>query len=243
MAENSPDKNADPGSEASLLSHVEHWVFDLDNTLYPSSEALFSEVDQRMGDFIATRLSLSYEDARKVQKEYFHQYGTTLRGLMIHHDVDPHEFLSHVHTVDVGRLSPNPRLDSVLSRIEGHKVIYTNATTHHARNVLERLGVSRHFPDVFDIIAADFIPKPDIRSYHALLARYDIRPEAAVLFEDVPRNLEPARALGMTTVLIQTDHEWSRFGEIGAHIDHVVDNLTDWLHHALPEIVPDPSEA
>jgi putative hydrolase of the HAD superfamily len=217
------------------LGKVKVWVFDLDNTLYPSTAELFAQVDHRMGEVIARTLDIGYDEARRLQKEYFHRYGTTLRGLMDNHGVDPHVFLDHVHQVDTSRLEANPRLCRALARIAGKKIVYTNSTVRHARAVLDRLGLAEAFDDIHDIVAANFIPKPDIRSYRHLLTRYGIDPSAAALVDDVPRNLEPAHELGMTTVLVRSHHEWAQMGSEGAHIHHVAEDLTAWLEANLPE--------
>ncbi|MDP7241817.1 MAG: pyrimidine 5'-nucleotidase [Rhodospirillales bacterium] len=217
------------GPASATLRQTETWVFDLDNTLYPASTNLFGQIDLRMRDFIARSLNLGLEDARTLQKTYFHTYGTTLRGLMEHHAVDAHAFLDYVHDIDIDALSPSPALDTALTRLSGRKLIFTNASTDHARRVMKRLGMEHHFDSIFDIADADFEPKPVPAVYARLVERHRIDPKTSVMVEDIARNLEPAAALGMTTVWVRTDSEWGSQGNDGAHVHHVVDDLAAWL--------------
>jgi putative hydrolase of the HAD superfamily len=225
----SPDTHPTRGT----LPHVRVWIFDLDNTLYPASCNLFAQVDRRMGDFIAERFDLTYDDARRLQKQYFRDHGTTLRGLMVEHDVDPVAFLDYVHAIDLSPVAPSPALDTALEALEGPKVIYTNGSERHARAVIDRLGIARHFEIVFDITAAGYIPKPDPRPYRTLLDRHGLDPRESCMVEDIARNLVPAAALGMTTLWVRSEADWARpdHGGVGTgqHIHHVTDDLVGWL--------------
>ncbi len=217
----------------SRFSHVDVWVFDLDNTLYPASCNLFDQVDRRIGEFVARELGLDPDEARRVQKQYFRDYGTTLRGMMERHRVAPQAFLDYVHAIDVTPVPPSPALDAALAGLPGRKVIFTNGSVAHAERVMERLGVARHFAEVFDIAAADYLPKPEPATYARMVARHDIDPHAAAMLDDLPRNLAPAAALGMTTVWVRTDSPWAQDGAEGEHIHHVADDLTAWLEDAI----------
>lgn len=205
------------------------WVFDLDNTLYPSTIDLFSQIDERMRGYISTFLGLDLEDAYKLQKQYFHEFGTSLRGLMNNHDIDPALFLEHVHDIDVSVLSPSPALEAALTALPGRKIIFTNASVHHAERVLNQLGVGHHFADIFDIIEAEYRPKPEPEIYENVVTRFGLNPRATVMVEDMARNLAPAAALGMTTVWIRTSPEHGAHGANFDCIDHVVDDLPAWL--------------
>lgn len=205
------------------------WVFDLDNTLYPSTIDLFSQIDERMRGFISTFLGLDLEEAYRLQKQYFHEFGTSLRGLMNNHAIDPAPFLEHVHDIDVSVLSPNPALEAALTALPGRKIIFTNASVHHAERVLNQLGVSHHFADIFDIIDAGYRPKPEPEIYRSVVARFGLDPRASVMVEDMARNLGPAAALGMTTVWIRSLPEHGAEGADFSHVDHIVDDLPDWL--------------
>jgi putative hydrolase of the HAD superfamily len=184
------------------LSHIRDWVFDLDNTLYPADINLFPQIDRRMGEFIARDFGISPEEARIIQKQYFHTYGTTLRGLMLHHGMEPHAYLDYVHDIDLSVITANTALDEALSALNGRKTVFTNGSLKHAEAILERLGVTHHFDAIFDVAAAEFVPKPDPACYQKMLMSLVIAPERAALFEDTAHNLPPAAALGMTTVLV-----------------------------------------
>lgn len=212
------------------LGHVEAWLFDLDNTLYPHSCNLFAQIDARMKEFICGLLGCDNEAAHVVQKDLFRRYGTTMRGLMTEHGVAPQDFLNHVHAIDHSPVPADAHLDAALARLKGPKYILTNASRHHAERVMERVGVSHHFEAIFDIVAGDYRPKPDPAIYEGALEAFALKPEATVFFDDIPKNLEPAHALGMTTVWIRTDTEYAKIGEQGAHIHHETDNLAGWLH-------------
>ena len=212
---------------------VETWIFDLDNTLYPASCNLFAQVDQRMGLFIQDLLSLELTDARALQKRYFREHGTTLRGLMDRHDVAPKTFLDFVHDVDMSVVPPSPQLDAALTALDGRKLVFTNATVHYSERVLGRIGIGHHFEAIFDIIAADYRPKPDHGSYRELIDRHEIDPKRAVLVEDIARNLAPAAELGMTTVWIPNDAVWSSDGADQTHVHHVTDDLAGWLENLM----------
>ena len=211
------------------FEHVETWVFDLDNTIYPARFNLFDQVDVRIGAFIARLLDLESGAARRIQKQYFRDHGTTLRGLMVNHDVDPHEFLGFVHDIDVGCIPPNPDLAHNLGRLHGRKVIFTNGSTDHAENVLARLGVAQRFDGIFAITDADFVPKPETAPYAALIERFNIDPRRAAMVEDIARNLEPAAALGMTTVWVRTDSVWGSEGSANDYVHHVIDDVAEWI--------------
>ncbi|HAT36737.1 MAG TPA: pyrimidine 5'-nucleotidase, partial [Rhodospirillaceae bacterium] len=218
------------------LATADHWIFDLDNTLYPPGCNLFYQVDIRMRAFIAEYFDIDEDEAFKLQKRYFRDYGTTLNGLMKNHDMEPDAFLDYVHDIDVSVIDPNPTMERALSKLPGRKLVYTNGSVAHAERIMARLGISHHFDDVFDIVAAEFLPKPDITAYHALVAKHDIEPTCSVMVEDVARNLEPAKALGMATVLIETDHRWSEDADGTDYVDHRVEDLTEWLDELVKSL-------
>ncbi|MEK9969747.1 MAG: pyrimidine 5'-nucleotidase [Ferrovibrio sp.] len=209
------------------LRDAETWIFDLDNTLYPAECNLFVQVQQRMGDFIATTFALDAAAAAEKRKYFFHKHGTTLRGLMVEHGIDPVAFLDYVHDIDLAALTPLPALSDALERLPGRKLIYTNGTVAHAERIMRRLGVDRHFEAVFDIVASDYIPKPEAAPYHAMLRRHGVAPERAVMVEDMARNLKPAAALGITTVWIPTAAAWSQ-PDPGENA---------FIHHTAPDLI------
>lgn len=205
------------------------WIFDLDNTLYPAHCNLFAQIDQRMGEFICGHFGIALEDAKRQQKGFFNRHGTTLRGLMVEHGIDPAAFLDYVHDIDVSVLPPTPELDTALHRLPGRKMIYTNGTVAHAARVLQRLGISHHFETVFDIVSSDYLPKPQEAPYRKLLAAHGVDPRQAVMVEDMARNLVPAASLGMTTIWIPTTEDWSAPVDGDDHIHHVAPDLTAFL--------------
>lgn len=215
------------------LAGAEMWVFDLDNTLYPAHCNLFAQIDRKMGEFICSHFGIALEDAKRQQKGFFNRHGTTLRGLMVEHGIDPAAFLEYVHDIDVSVIPPLPELGEALQRLPGRKMIYTNGTVAHAARVLDRLGIADQFEAVFDIVASDYLPKPQEGPYRKLLDAHGFDPRRAVMVEDMARNLVPAAALGMTTVWIPTAEDWSAPQDGDHYIDHVVTDLTAFLA-ALP---------
>lgn len=215
------------------LAHVECWIFDLDNTLYPASANLFGLMDVRMGAYIARLLGCDAVVARSIQKRYFHDHGTTLAGLMHHHGVDPHHFLDFVHDIDLDCLSVDADLVARIAALPGRKLIFTNGDEPYARRVLDRLGLSLHFELIHDIHATGYRPKPDPHSYAMLRDLHGIDLARAAFFEDMARNLKPAKALGMSTIWLNNGSE---SGHLDAHTDFIdfeTDHLTPFLTHIL----------
>ena len=221
------------------FDHVETWVFDLDNTLYPSSCRLFDQIDERMGAFISERLNVDRVEARRIQKQFFYEHGTTLRGLMTEYDVHPDEFLDFVHDIDHTPVPADPALADALQALPGRKLVFTNGTVAHADKVLARLGLMDHFNGIFDIVHADYIPKPALGPYQKFLRDHAVEARRAAMFEDIARNLEVPYRLGMTTVLVS--HPGNEDAEImnrqgdGSqdHVDHRTDNLAGFLKGLL----------
>ena len=232
--------------ESRSFDHVRTWIFDLDNTLYPADCNLFAQIDQRMGSFIAEYLDLSFEEARRIQKQYYFDYGTTLSGLMKEHDLEPKLYLDYVHDIDLSPVKPSPSLEASLAKLPGKRLIFTNGSRDHGTNVADKLGVLHLFDDVFDISAAQYIPKPDARAYHKLLDAHDIDGANAAMFEDMPQNLKEPHLLGMTTVLVhssffdhpaQTELRKSEF--LPDHIHHLADDLDEFLQELVSDFDPD----
>jgi len=223
-------------SPARSFGHVETWIFDLDNTLYPHHVNLWQQVDERIRDYIAEFLKVTHEEAFRLQKEYYRRYGTSMRGLMTVHGMQPDDFLDFVHQIDHSPLEPNPALGEAIERLAGRKLILTNGTRRHADAVLARLELDRHFDGVFDIIAAELEPKPSPATYDRFLRTHDVDAGKAAMFEDLARNLAVPHALGMTTVLVVPEHSrevfregWELEGRDAPHVDHVTDDLVSFL--------------
>jgi putative hydrolase of the HAD superfamily len=218
------------------FSHVETWVFDLDNTLYPHHLNLWQQVDDRIRSYIADFLKIGKDEAFRVQKDYYKRYGTSMRGMMTEHGVNPDEYLAYVHHIDHSPLEPNPALGAAIEKLPGRKLILTNGTRKHADAVMRRLGIHMHFDDVFGINEANLEPKPLPQTYDRFLKLHGVDPARAAMFEDLARNLAVPHALGMTTVLVVPDGSrevlregWEMEGREAAHVDHVTDDLTDFL--------------
>lgn len=211
------------------LRQAETWIFDLDNTLYPASCDLFAQVDVRIRDYISNFLGVAPDEAYRVQKQYFRSHGTSMRGMMEHHGMDPDPFLDYVHDIDVSPVPPSPHLDAALAALPGRKIVFTNGSVAHAARVTERLGVEHHFEAVFDIVASDYTPKPAPHVYDRLIAEHAIDPAKTVMVEDIARNLAPAAALGMTTVWIKNASPWGSEDADAGYVHHVIDELATWL--------------
>ncbi len=189
------------------LDHIENWVFDLDNTLYPPAANLFAQIDVKMGEFIQEFLGVDALEARHIQKSYFRDYGTTLNGLMQNHDMHPDIYLNYVHDIDHSVLIPDFALEEGLKGLEGRKIIFTNGSVRHAENVLLALGIAHHFDELYDIAAAEFNPKPHRETYDKFVQQTNIDPLASAMFEDMVVNLEVPHEMGMTTILVQGEGE------------------------------------
>ncbi len=211
------------------LSHVDTWLFDLDNTLYPATTRLFDQIDIRIGQYISDFLEIDHAEARKIQKSYFRNHGTTLRGLMEVHKINPRKFLDFVHDIDFSPLKLNHELNAVLTSLPGRKLIFTNADVPYSKKVLTRLGIDHHFEHIYDIVEANYIPKPFKAAYDRLIDLHNITPKSAIFFEDIARNLVPAADLGMTTVWVRGDENWILPGNEDAKPDFETTDLVAWL--------------
>ena len=211
------------------FAHIRHWIFDLDNCLYPAETRLFDLIDERMTAYIARLLDLDSVEARRVQKAHFHAYGTTLRGLMHDHDVDAHEFLDDVHAIPLDRVCNDERLARGLASLPGQKLVFTNGDAPYARRVLEALGIGDAFEALHDIHAAELRPKPDVHGYKLLLDKFAIDPARALMVEDMAQNLKPAKELGLMTVWVDNGSERGNHGHHPDFIDLTIRNVGEWL--------------
>ena len=219
------------------LAHVEDWIFDLDNCLYPASTNLFALIDIRMGEYIQRLLACDPAEARVVQKRHFLEHGTTLAGLMRSHDVSPREFLDFVHDIDLARITADPILVAAMDRLPGRKFVFTNASDDYAARVLDRLGLANAFDGMHDIHAMAYQPKPNPEAYAAMCARHGIEPRRALFVDDMARNLAPAKALGMVTVWLDNGSERGGHDADPDSIDFVASSLGEWLEEILGEEV------
>jgi putative hydrolase of the HAD superfamily len=221
---------------AAAFAHVDAWIFDLDNTLYPARSDLFALIDARMTDYIAQLRGCGHDEAYAIQKRYFRDHGTTLAGLIAEHGTDPHEFLEYVHDIALDRLVHDARLVAAIEALPGRTFVFTNGDAPYAQRVLDRLGLGASFAGLHDIHAMTYQPKPAPESYASLLARFDIDPARAFFAEDMARNLKPAKALGMATLWVDNGSEQAGGATCPSFVDHVTHDLTDWLHALTGEM-------
>ena len=223
---------------ARSLAHVTDWVFDLDNTLYPRECNLFAQIDSLITSYMMSVTSLDFDSARRLQKDYYRDYGTTLNGLMRQHAVDPDHFLNTVHAIDYSPVVAHPVLLEAIRALPGRKFILTNGDVGHARSVLGRLGgAGEVFEDIFDIRAMSYRPKPLPEAYEAFFARHGIDASRAAMFDDLEKNLKVPHEVGMTTVQVTAAegfaHEqveaWELERTSGAHVHHVTADLAGFL--------------
>lgn len=233
--------------DARTFSHIETWIFDLDNTLYSHEAKIWPQVDERITAYIADMFGIDGMSARALQKHFYHQHGTTLRALIDQYNVDPYEFLDFAHDIDHSQIELNPALGDAIEALPGRRLILTNGSRKHAENVARKIGILDHFEDVFDIVAADFIPKPDRRAYEMFFEKHKVDPTRSAMFEDIAKNLVVPHDTGMSTVLIipktldpfREDFEQEAVKE--PHIDYITNDLADFLAaKVLPTLTSGP---
>ena len=211
------------------LKSIKYWIFDLDNTLYSGKTRVFEQVDKKMSEYISKKLNVSTAEAKEVQKNYFHEYNTTLNGMIKNHKIDADEFLEFVHNIDIDFLKKDLILGEELKKLDGKKIIFTNGSRKHALNVTKRIGIDQYFDDIFDIVDSEFVPKPVIQPYKKLVEKHKIDPKLCGFVEDIARNLKPAYEMGMKTVWIENDEPWAKKFSDGDFIDFKTNNLSEFL--------------
>jgi putative hydrolase of the HAD superfamily len=225
------DRGADSRPD---FRHVKCWIFDLDNTLYRADNGIFAQIEARMTDYVMAFLKLPREEAYARQKDLYRKYGTTLNGLMHEHGAPADDYLHYVHDIDLSDLGPDAALAAAIAKLPGRRFIFTNGCRDHAARILGRLEMAHLFEGVWDIRTMDFQPKPQQGAYDNVVKAGGVTCGEAAMFDDIARNLSPARALGMTTVWLKTDSPWGKHGPMmdvaDGDIDHETDNLTQFLH-------------
>ena len=192
---------------STLKNKISTWIFDLDNTLYSADSGIFQQVHTLMGKFVSAHLNIDIKKATELQRKYYRQHGTTLRGLMDNHNVDPDHFLSEVHQLDYSIVGPNFKLNRELKKLKGRKIIYTNANRQHANDILIRLELTNVFDEIFDIKTANYIPKPEASPYEQIISEFNIDPITTIMFDDIAKNLVPAKNVGFASVWIDVGYE------------------------------------
>tara|TARA_B110000014_G_scaffold111770_1_gene76651 strand:+ start:37 stop:708 length:672 start_codon:yes stop_codon:yes gene_type:complete len=211
------------------LRLIKFWLFDLDNTLYSGKTKVFEQIDKKMSKYISEKLNVDINEAKKIQKSYFYQYDTTLRGLVKNHKIDAEDFLDFVHDINIDFLKEDLDLAKELEKLDGKKIIFTNGSKKHAINITQKLGVGKYFDDIFDIVESDFIPKPSIQPYKKLIEKHKIDPNLCVFVEDIARNLKPAYEMGMKTVWIENEEPWAKKFSDSEFVNYKTNNLSEFL--------------
>ncbi len=228
------------------FGHVSSWIFDLDNTLYPPDSGLWPAIEDRITLFLIEHSGLDGASARALQRYYYHQHGTTLRGLVDEDGLEPHAFLDFVHDIDRSGLKPNLALAEAIAKLPGRKLIFTNGSRNHALETAEKLGLGGLFEEAFDIVAAGLIPKPRDEAYDAFFRAHGVDPLQSAMFEDIAKNLAVPHTRGMTTVLVtakpgQTDHRQPQDREVApGYADFVTDDLAGFLARVNAELALKP---
>ena len=217
-----------------LQSQINTWIFDLDNTLYSADSGIFQQVHDLMGKYVSSYLNIDIDEAKKIQREYYKKHGTTLRGMMDNHGVDPDEFLAEVHKLDYSIVGPNHQLNEELKKLIGRKIIYTNANMQHVISVLDRIELSNFFDEIYDIKMANYVPKPEIIPYKQIIKKYDLNPKSTAMFDDIAKNLVPAKNLGFTSIWIDAGYE--NFSDDIKSSKNFLDYTTTDLHLFLEKV-------
>lgn len=225
------------------LQFIKTWIFDLDNTLYPPEENIFSQIDKKMTTFISENLKISHEEAFNIQKQNFIDHGTTLAGFMNtgNSKINPDKFLEYVHDINLNSLKEDNKLRKILLMLPGKKYIFTNGTKKHAENVLKKLNLENIFQSIFGIKEANYLPKPNIETYNLFLKINNIDPKTSIMFEDMGRNLIPAKELGMTTVLLErklpnknNSEQKEKYRDLWNDVydaDYIIDDIVKFLNN------------
>tara|TARA_B100000029_G_scaffold431684_1_gene443408 strand:- start:225 stop:896 length:672 start_codon:yes stop_codon:yes gene_type:complete len=208
---------------------IKNFIFDCDGVLYSDLEKVFGQVSKKMTEYISKHLHLDLKKAKELQTNYFHRYNTSLNGLMMHHKINPEEFLKYVHDINLDFLKKDLELRKELLKLDAKKIVFTNGSNDHVANITKHLGIEDLFDGIFDIVDCNFIPKPAIESYEKLSQKFNIVPNETVFIEDIAKNLEPAKKLGMKTVWLINNEYWGKKDSDKDFIDLKIKNLSSFL--------------
>ena len=211
------------------LKNIKNILFDCDGVLYKDLEAVFGQVSKRMTSYISKKLNLDIEKAKKLQTNYFHRYNTSLNGLMIHHNIEPKNFLKYVHDIDLTFMKKDLLLREELKNLNLKKFVFTNGSKEHVANITKHLGIDDQFHDVFDIVDAEFTPKPEAKAFDLMVKKFNIKPKETIYIEDIAKNLSIGKIRGATTVWLINDEYWGKKESNKDYIDYKIENLSLFL--------------
>ena len=211
------------------LSNKKNLLLDLDGTVYQDLESVFGQVSKLMTKYISEKLNIDLKKAKELQTNYFYKYNTSLNGLMIHHDIPPKEFLKYVHDIDLSFMKKDKILRQELENLKMRKLIFTNGSTDHAKNVLSHLGIDDLFEGIFDITDAEYQPKPEPKAFDLMTKKFDLDPSETIYVEDIAKNLSIGKERGCTTVWLINNEEWGKMESDEDYIDYKIENLSLFL--------------
>ena len=211
------------------LSHIKNILFDCDGVLYSDLEAVFGQVSRKMTEYISSKLNVDLKKAKELQTNYFHKYNTSLNGLMIHHEIDPKEFLDFVHDIDLSFLEKDTELRYELENINLRKFVFTNGSYNHVKHITTTLGIDDQFEGIFDIVDAEYHPKPEAKAFDLMVEKFKIDPKETLYIEDIAKNLSIGKERGTITAWLINDEEWGKKESDKEYIDYKIENLTLFL--------------
>lgn len=217
------------------LKNIRNWIFDLDDTLYPPSNEIYSQMARRIRTYIMRALDIDEEKASAVQKDYYKKYGATVHGLMVEHHIPPEDFTNYVHELDLSSLQENPQLKACLNALPGKKYVFTNGAFQHAERVLKKLDIRDCFSGIFSIREAGYVPKPAEQTYLKMMRSFNIKPQESIMFDDSPVNILAAKKVGLRTVWISSNVTNNRYCSVDTQdfCDYETPDLTTFLSSLL----------
>ena len=211
------------------LTNIKNILFDCDGVLYQDLEAVFGQVSKKMTEYISKKLNIDLKKAKELQTNYFHKYITSLNGLMIHHDIPPREFLDYVHDIDLSFLEKDKTLRYELENIKLNKYVFTNGSKEHVKNITTHLGIDDQFDGVFDIVDAEYHPKPEAKAFDLMVQKFKIDPNETLYIEDIAKNLSIGKERGTITAWLINDEFWGKKESEKDYIDYKIENLSLFL--------------
>ena len=211
------------------LANIKNILFDCDGVLYQDLEAVFGQVSKKMTEYISKKLNIDLIKAKELQTNYFHKYNTSLNGLMIHHDIPPREFLDYVHDIDLSFLEKDKTLRYELENIKLNKYVFTNGSKEHVKNITTHLGINNQFDGVFDIVDAEYHPKPEAKAFDLMVQKFKIDPNETLYIEDIAKNLSIGKERGTITAWLINDEYWGKKESEKDYIDYKIENLSLFL--------------